>query len=99
MGNIPDTNIVQYDANMCHYDAKFVHYDANIVQSDAKFVPNETTDWGKFEYLISKYETNSNFQRTEILNFATEELTTEAAEDTEVRNVGIQVWIPARGPG
>jgi hypothetical protein len=45
MGNIPDTNIVQYDANMCHYDAKFVQYDANIVQSDAKFVPNETADF------------------------------------------------------
>jgi hypothetical protein len=43
MGNIPDPNIVQYDANMCHYDAKFVQYDANIVHGDAKFVPNETT--------------------------------------------------------
>jgi hypothetical protein len=54
---------------MCHYDAKFVQYDAKFVHGDAKFVHFETTDWGKFEYLISKYETNSNFKGPKFKTF------------------------------
>ncbi len=79
MGNIPDANMRPKCANMCHYDANIVQYGAIFVHSGAKFVPNETADYadfriekeinhrgrrnGKFESRISKYETNSNFQR------------------------------------
>jgi hypothetical protein len=69
MGNFTDANIVHYDANIVQSDAKFVQYDANIVQSDAIFVPNETADFADY----------ADFR----IKFTTEELTTEAAEDTD----------------